>query len=198
MEAVKARRQCMNTTHATLSNEQQTTLLALLKARFLLHMNRHEGLSWTAVEQRLMTQPQKLYALSEMERTGGEPDVIGYDKVTDAYVFVDCSAESPLGRRSLCYDEIALEKRKKNPPSGSACGLAAAMGIELLDEQQYRSLQAVGVFDVKSSSWIRTPEAMRDLGGALFGDSRYGRVFIYHNGVDSYYASRGCRGLLRV
>lgn len=184
----------MHTTHTALS----TTLLALLKERFLQHLNRHEGLSWSAVEQRLIDQPQKLYALLEMERTGGEPDVIGYERASDAYLFVDCSFESPLGRRSLCYDEIALEKRKKNPPSGSACGFAAQMGIELLDEGQYRTLQTIGVFDVKTSSWIRTPQAMRSLGGALFGDSRYDRVFIYHNGADSYYSSRGFRGLLRV
>lgn len=188
----------MNTAAATLQTEQQVTLLALLKNRFLKHINRHEALSWTQIEQRLLSQPEKLFSLSEMERTGGEPDVIGYDKASDTYLFVDCSAESPIGRRSLCYDQVALEQRKKFPPTGSACGFAAQMGIELLDEGQYRTLQTIGVFDVKTSSWIRTPQAMRSLGGALFGDSRYDRVFIYHNGADSYYASRGFRGLLRV
>lgn len=188
----------MTTADTALTAEQQATLLALLKDRFLKHMNRHETLSWTPIEQRLLSQPEKLFSLSEMERTGGEPDVIGYDKASDTYLFVDCSAESPAGRRSLCYDQVALEQRKKFPPTGSACGFAAQMGIELLDEGQYRILQTFGVFDEKSSSWIRTPEAMRSLGGALFGDSRYERVFIYHNGADSYYASRGFRGLLRV
>ncbi|ADY12566.1 DUF4256 domain-containing protein [Sphaerochaeta globosa] len=182
----------------TLTIEQQAALLAALKERFLKHMNRHEGLSWNPLQERLQQQPQKLWSLLQMENTAGEPDVIGYDKASDAYLFVDCSTESPLGRRSLCYDQGALENRKKNPPIGSAGGLAQEMGIELLDEEQYRNLQQFGVFDVKSSSWIRTPDSMRLLSGALFGDSRYDRVFIYHNGADSYYASRGFRGLLRV
>lgn len=182
----------------TMTSEQQTTLLALLVQRFLKNMNRHEGLSWNPIEERLKQQPQKLWSLFQMEGTGGEPDVIGYDKDLDAYLFVDCSAESPDGRRSLCYDQVALEHKKKNPPTGSAAFLAKGMGIELLDEEEYRNLQRFGVFDVKSSSWIRTPEAMRNLGGALFGDSRYDRVFFYHNGADSSYASRGFRGLLRV
>lgn len=178
--------------------EQTREFLSILKDRFLSNMARHEGILWETIEQRLEKQPKKLHSLSEMERTGGEPDVIGYDKTHDFYLYVDCSAESPLGRRSLCYDEEALAKRKKNPPSGSAEALASEMGIELLDEEQFMRLQTVGVFDTKSSSWIRTPQSMRSRGGALFGDSRYDRVFFYHNGADSYYASRGFRGLLRV
>ncbi|HKM07399.1 MAG TPA: DUF4256 domain-containing protein [Sphaerochaeta sp.] len=173
-------------------------LLAILKNRFLSNMARHEGIAWETIEHRLEKQPRKLNTLAEMERTGGEPDVIGYDAASDFYLYVDCSAESPLGRRSLCYDEDALAKRKKNPPSGSAEGLAEKMGIELLDEKQYAQLQQIGVFDTKSSSWIHTPQSMRRLGGALFGDSRYDRVFFYHNGADSYYASRGFRGVVSV
>jgi hypothetical protein len=176
-----------------LSSEEIASLLEILRTRFLSNMTRHASIGWDTMEERLRNQPQKLRILSEMERTGGEPDVIGYNETSDSYLYVDCSAESPAGRRSLCYDETALANRKKNPPEGSAEGLAAEMGLELLDEDQYLRLQKVGVFDTKSSSWIRTPQAMRTLGGALFGDSRYGRVFFYHNGADSYYASRGFR-----
>ncbi len=188
----------MNQDDTLLTVEQQTAFLSLLENRFLAHMQRHEGLSWSSVEQRLVKAPKKLRSLFEMERSGGEPDVLSYDQSSDTYAFFDCSAESPVGRRSLCYDQIALEQRKKNPPEGSAGALAAALGIEMLDEEQYRFLQTKGVFDTKTSSWIRTPQAMRNLGGALFGDSRYGRVFFYHNGADSYYSSRGFRGLLYV
>jgi len=188
----------MQQANTTLSSNQAMEILSILKDRFLKNKAHHEGLSWDSVEARLEKQPKSLHTLFLMERTGGEPDVIGYDAASDSYLFVDCSAESPAGRRSLCYDEDALAKRKKNPPQGSAEGLAAEMGMELLDEQQYTRLQSVGVFDTKSSSWIRTPQTMRKLGGALFGDSRYGRVFFYHNGADSYYASRGFRGLVRV
>jgi hypothetical protein len=186
----------MNHNDRALTPEKTAELLGILKDRFQMNMSRHKGIAWETIKQRLETQPKKLYSLAEMERTGGEPDVIGYDATSDSYLYVDCSAESPLGRRSLCYDEDALAKRKKNPPSGSAEGLAAQMGIELLDEKQYAQLQEFGVFDTKSSSWIRTPQSMRRLGGALFGDSRYDRVFFYHNGADSYYASRGFRGRL--
>jgi hypothetical protein len=188
----------MNTEKNILTSEQKASLIDVLYSRFEENMSRHEGLGWKAIEKRLTQQPEKLSSLSEMERTGGEPDVIGYDETSDVYFFVDCSAESPVGRRSLCYDQVALKTREKNPPKSSAGSLAAEIGIELLDEEQYRSLQKLGVFDVKSSSWIRTPEPMRKLGGALFGDRRYNRVFIYHNGADSYYASRGFRGLLKV
>ncbi len=188
----------MNTEKTALTAEQIASLIDILHNRFFKNMSRHEYLGWEDIVQRLTQQTEKLYSLFEMERTDGEPDVIGYDEATDTYVYVDCSAESPVGRRSLCYDQVALEKRKKNPPAGSADSLASDMGIELLDEQQYRNLQRHGDFDVKSSSWIRTPASMRKLGGALFGDRRYDRVFIYYNGADSYYASRGFRGLLKV
>lgn len=179
-------------------DDQMTELLEVLRIRFLKNMHLHEGLSWEPIEQRLLQQPQKLFSLSEMERTGGDPTVTGYDQDADTYLFIDCSPESPIGRRSLCYDQFALEKRKNNPPEGSAEGKAQAMGIELLDEKEYHDLQKLGNFDVKTSSWLRTPQSMRSLGGALFGDCRYDRVFVYHNGADSYYASRGFRGLLRV
>ncbi len=188
----------MQEKNAVLTDDRILSLVALLRDRFGQNMARHQGLSWEIIEQRLREQPKQLHSLFLMERTGGEPDVIGYDAASDSYLYVDCSAESPAGRRSLCYDEDALAKRKKNRPQGSAEGLAAEMGMELLDEQQYTRLQSVGVFDTKSSSWIRTPQAMRELGGALFGDSRYGRVFFYHNGADSYYASRGFRGMVTV
>nr|WP_319520838.1 DUF4256 domain-containing protein [uncultured Sphaerochaeta sp.] len=188
----------METKKTTLTSEQKTSIIDILHSRFMENIFRHEDLHWNVIEKRLDQYPEKLFSISAMERTGGEPDVIGYDETSDVYIFVDCSAESPIGRRSLCYDQVALENRKKNPPTGSAGSLAVEMGIEMLDEEQYRNLQKLGVFDVKSSSWIRTPESMRALGGALFGDCRYDRVFIYHNGADSYYASRGFRGLLRV
>jgi hypothetical protein len=168
------------------------------KARFEQHRHRHEGHAWAHVQARLEANPDKLRSLQEMEQTGGEPDVIGYDKETGAYLFCDCAAESPKGRRSLCYDGEALESRKQNKPSGSACEMAAAMGIEILSEEEYRKLQTLGEFDTKTSSWIRTPPKIRALGGALFCDRRFDTVFVYHNGAESYYAARGFRGLLRV
>jgi hypothetical protein len=174
--------------------KERTALLQTLKTRFTAHMSRHEGIAWADVLARLEGQPASLRTLHEMESTGGEPDVIGLDPATGAYVFCDCAAETPSGRRSLCFDEDALEKRKENKPAGSATGVAAAMGVELLDEAQYRDLQRLGEFDLKTSSWIRTPEEVRALGGALFGDRRFGRVFVYHNGAQSYYAARGFRG----
>lgn len=174
--------------------KERTALLQTLKTRFTAHMSRHEGIAWADVLARLEGQPSSLRTLHEMEATGGEPDVIGHDPATGAYVFCDCAAETPSGRRSLCFDEDALEKRKENKPAGSATGVAAAMGVELLDEAQYRDLQRLGEFDLKTSSWIRTPEEVRALGGALFGDRRFGRVFVYHNGAQSYYAARGFRG----
>jgi hypothetical protein len=181
-----------------LSTEQRETLLALLKKRFETHMHRHEGLTWQAVEARLKENPDKLWSLHEMERTGGEPDVIGYDAETDTFVFCDCSAESPKGRRSLCYDRDAWESRKKYKPENNALDVAAAMGVEMLSEEAYFALQKVGPFDTKSSSWLKTPEDIRKLGGAIFGDFRYGRVFVYHNGAESYYAARGFRAILKV
>lgn len=173
-------------------------LLATLQARFEKHMPRHEGIEWARVRARLEARPEKLWSLHEMERTGGEPDVVGQDPKTGEYVFCDCSAESPAGRRSLCYDREALEARKKHKPAGSAVDMAAAMGIELLTEEQYRDLQKLGEFDTKTSSWVQTPSDVRQRGGALFCDRRYGRVFVYHNGAESYYAARGFRGLLKV
>jgi len=173
-------------------------LLATLKARFERNAGRHEGLAWDAISERLAAAPGKLRSLSEMERTGGEPDVIGRDGETGEYVFCDCSAESPAGRRSLCYDREALEARKAHAPAGNAVDTAAAMGIELLTEQRYRALQRLGSFDSKTSSWVWTPPDIRRRGGALFCDRRYGAVFVYHNGAASYYAARGFRGSLRV
>jgi hypothetical protein len=181
-----------------LSQEQRKELLASLKARFEKNMNRHEGLQWTAVQAKLEASPEKLWSLYEMERTGGEPDVVGHDKKSGEYIFYDCSAESPKGRRSFCYDREALESRKEHKPKDDAVGLAAAMGIELLTEEQYRGLQKLGDFDVKTSSWVKTPAAVRKLGGALFCDRRFDTVFLYHNGAESYYAARGFRGWLRV
>lgn len=171
-------------------------LLASLRQRFERHRGRHAGIDWGAVSQRLAHEPAALASLQSMEDSGGEPDVIGVEGST--ILWCDCSAESPAGRRSLCYDEIALDARKANKPSGSALGMAAAMGIELLDEAQYAALQGLGEFDLKTSSWLATPPAVRALGGALFGDRRFGRVFTYHNGAESYYAARGFRGLLRL
>ena len=171
-------------------------LLQTLEARFVKNKKRHEGITWAAVKAKLDAHPAKLKALSEMERTGGEPDVIGQDK--HGLIFCDCAAESPKGRRSLCYDGAALASRKENKPANSAVDLAASMGIEILTEEQYRQLQALGEFDTKTSSWVQTPTAVRKLGGALFCDRRYGQVFLYHNGAESYYAVRGFRGLLRV
>ncbi|MFL0492786.1 hypothetical protein CN931_00035 [Bacillus sp. AFS054943] len=178
--------------------EQREELLKVLQARFEKNMNRHEGLEWAKVEVKLNATPEKLWSLNEMEVTGGEPDVVGYDKEKDEYIFCDCSKESPKGRRSLCYDLEALEARKKHKPENNAIDVAAAMGIELLTEEQYRELQQLGDFDMKSSSWVQTPSDIRELGGALFCDYRFGHVFVYHNGADSYYAARGFRGSLRV
>jgi len=173
-------------------------LLQILQARFEKHMNRHEELEWEPVRARLEAQPAKLWSLQEMERSGGEPDVIGQEPSTGEYLFVDCSAESPKGRRSVCYDREARESRKEHQPQDSAVEMATAMGIELLTEAEYRELQKLGNFDLKTSSWVKTPEELRKLGGALFCDRRYGQVFLYHNGAQSYYAARGFRGLLRV
>lgn len=178
--------------------EQREELLRTLKARFEKNMNRHKGLEWVKVQIRLETNPEKLWSLNEMEKTGGEPDVVGYDKTTGEYVFYDCSAESPKGRRSLCYDREALESRKQHKPENNALDMAAAMGIELLTEEQYRELQKLGNFDLKTSSWVKTPADIRKLGGAIFCDRRYNTVFVYHNGAESYYAIRGFRGSLRV
>ena len=183
-----------------LSPEQQEELLRVLKARFEKNMNRHKGLAWDNLRIRLESTEakEKLWAINEMERTGGEPDVMGHDEKTGEYIFCDCSAESPKGRRSLCYDREALESRKEHKPENSALDLATAMGIELLTEEQYRELQNLGKFDLKTSSWVKTPAPIRKLGGALFCDRRYDTVFVYHNGADSYYAARGFRGWLSV
>lgn len=181
-----------------LSSTQRDALLMVLKARFEKHNNRHQSLDWAKVQLRLDTHLNKLWSLHEMERTGGEPDVVVFEQSADALIFVDCSAESPAGRRSLCYDHEALEARKSNKPDGSAVEMAAAIGVEILNEMQYRKLQTLGEFDTKTSSWIITPTDIRELGGALFADRRYEHVFVYHNGASSYYAARGFRGLLRV
>jgi hypothetical protein len=181
-----------------LSPKQREELLEALKARFEKNMDRHKGLEWAKVQARLEANPEKLWSLNEMERTGGEPDVVGHDKKTGEYVFFDCSPESPKGRTSLCYDREALDSRKEHKPKGSATDLATAIGMELLSEEQYLALQKLGEFDRKTSSWVKTPAEMRKLGGALFGDRRFGRVFFYHNGAESYYAARGFRGWLRV
>jgi len=188
----------MNGTKKKLSTEQFETLLEILKVRFEKNMSRHKGLEWAKVEAKLEANPEKLWSLNEMERTGGEPDVVGFDKKTGEYIFYDCSSESPKGRRSLCYDREALESRKEHKPADSAVDMAAAMGIELLTEEQYRKLQKLGEFDLKTSSWVITPTNIRKLGGAIFCDRRYNNVFTYHNGADSYYAARGFRGALRV
>jgi hypothetical protein len=182
----------------TVTNLQIDDLLATLQARFEQHRQRHEGITWSQVRVRLDAHPQSLRSLHEMESSGGEPDVIGQDRQTGQLLFCDCSAESPSGRRSLCYDGAALASRKENKPAGSATELAAMMGITLLTEAEYRALQTLGCFDAKTSSWIQTPEEIRTLGGALFCDRRYDSVFLYHNGAQSYYAARGFRGLLRV
>ena len=181
-----------------LSPRQREELLKVLKSRFENNMNRHKHLEWAAVQARLDADSEKLWSLNEMERTGGEPDVVGHDKKTDEYIFCDCSAESPKGRRSVCYDREALESRKEHKPADSAIDMAAAMGIELLTEEQYQELQKLGNFDTKTSSWVKSPADIRKLGGALFGDRRFGRVFIYHNGAQSYYGARGFRGSLRI
>ena len=181
-----------------LSTEQREALLTVLKARFEKNMNRHEDLEWAAVQARLEARPEKLRSLNEMERTGGEPDVVGQDKETGEYIFYDCSAESPKGRRSVCYDREGQEARKEHRPEDNAIDMAAAMGIELLTEEQYRELQKLGDFDTRTSSWVKTPSDIRKLGGALFADRRYGTVFVYHNSAPSYYGARGFRGSLRV
>ena len=182
----------------SLLQEQRQALINILKNRFEKNMSRHKDLLWANVLEKLEAQPEKLWSLNEMEQTGGEPDVVGYDKATDEYLFYDCAAESPKGRRSICYDHTALEARKENKPANSAAQMAADMGIELLTEDQYRQLQQLGSFDLKTSSWIATTADIRKLGGALFCDRRYNTVFVYHNGAESYYAARGFRGLLRV
>ena len=181
-----------------LSPEQYTELISLLKARFEKYSNRHKNLAWADVQARLKTQSDKLSSLFQMEETGGEPDVIGYDRKTGEYIFCDCSIETPKGRRSICYDREALEARKEHKPENTVLDMAAAMGVEILTEEQYRDLQHIGEFDLKTSSWIITPPAIRKLGGALFCDRRYNNVFVYHNGADSYYNSRGFRGILRI
>jgi hypothetical protein len=185
-------------TTRTLSPRQRDELLKALKDRFENNMDRHKNLKWASVEARLDASSDKLWSLHEMERSGGEPDVVGHDKNTGEYVFYDCSAESPRGRRSVCYDREALEARKEHKPQNSATDMAAAMGIEILTEEQYRELQTLGNFDAKTSSWVKTPPAIRKLGGALFCDRRYDHVFVYHNGAESYYAARGFRGVLSV
>lgn len=181
-----------------LSPEQREALLNVLETRFEKNMDRHQGLEWDEVEVRLKAHPEKLWSLNEMERTGGEPDIVSHDPETGEYIFFDCSAESPKGRRSVCYDREGLESRKEHKPENNAVDLAADMGIELLTEQQYRVLQQLGEFDTKTSSWVQTPPEIRKLGGALFCDRRYDHVFVYHNGAPSYYAARGFRGSLRI
>jgi hypothetical protein len=188
----------MNSNRHELSPEQRDELLSTLKTRFEKNMNRHADLDWARVEARLEANPEKLWSLNEMERTGGEPDVVGHDEKTGEYIFYDCSAESPNGRRSICYDREGQESRKEHRPEHNAMDMAAAMGIELLTEEQYRALQQLGNFDTKTSSWVKTPAAIRKLGGALFADRRYDTVFVYHNGAQSYYGARAFRGSLRV
>jgi hypothetical protein len=181
-----------------LSSKQSEELLKTLKTRFEKNLNRHKGIEWTEVQTKLQANSQKLWSLNEMEKTGGEPDVVAYDKKTGDYIFYDCSAESPAGRRSFCYDHAALESRKENKPKNSAINMALEMGVEILTEEQYRELQKSGSFDLKTSSWVKTPQDIRKLGGAIFCDRRYNTVFVYHNGAESYYAARGFRGSLRV
>lgn len=191
----------MNIIHGSqneLTREQRAGLFRALRARFEKNADRHPGLKWDAIQARLEDNPGKLWSLNEMERTGGEPDVIDHDSQTDEYLFCDCAAESPAGRRNVCYDHAALEARKQARPQDSAVNMADSMGIELLTEEQYHALQRLGNFDTKTSSWLRTPANVRKPGGAIFGDRRFGRVFVYHNGADSYYAARGFRGALRV
>jgi Protein of unknown function (DUF4256) len=194
MQATKAR----NISRKDLSPEQREELIRVLKVRFETNMNRHQGLEWASVHAKLEANAEKLWSLNEMERTGGEPDIVGHDKKTGEYIFYDCSAESPKGRRSVCYDREALESRKEHKPEDNAMDMAAAMGIELLTEEQYRKLQTLGNFDTKTSSWVKTPSAIRKLGGALFCDRRYDTVFVYHNSAESYYAARAFRGSLRL
>lgn len=184
--------------NTTLSKKQSDEILKTLKTRFEKNMNRHKNLAWAEVQAKLEANADKLWSLHEMDRTGGEPDVIGFDKKTGEYIFYDCAAETPKGRRSICYDREALDSRKENKPKDNAVGMASAMGIELLTEEQYRELQKLGEFDTKTSSWVKTPSPIRKLGGALFCDRRFDTVFLYHNGAESYYAGRGFRGWLRV
>ncbi len=188
----------INSHQKALSPEQREALLSALQGRFEKNMRRHQGLEWAKVQARLEADPEKLWSLSEMERTGGEPDVVGQDEQTGETIFYDCAAESPKGRRSLCYDREALESRKEFKPENNALDMAAGMGIEILTEEQYRELQKLGNFDLKTSSWVKTPDAIRKLGGAIFCDRRYDHVFVYHNGAESYYGARGFRGWLRV
>lgn len=188
----------MNSNKKKLSSKQREELLETLITRFEENMHRHQGLTWASIHPRLEANPEKLWSLHEMERTGGEPDVVGHDKKSGEFIFYDCSAESPQGRRSVCYDREGLESRKEHRPATSALDMAAAMGIELLTEEQYRELQTLGEFDRKTSSWVITPPEIRKLGGSLFCDRRYGQVFVYHNGAQSYYAARGFRGSVRV
>jgi hypothetical protein len=185
-------------TKKELSSEQREELIRALKARFEKNMNRHKGLEWAKVQAKLEADTEKLWSLNEMERTGGEPDVVGHDKKTGEYIFFDCSAESPEGRRNICYDREGLDARKTAKPANNAIDMAAAMGIELLTEEQYRELQNLGDFDMKTSSWVKTPSDIRKLGGALFADHRYGKVFVYHNSAPSYYSARAFRGSLRI
>jgi len=184
--------------NASLSQKQRDEVLKTLQTRFEKNMNRHQGITWAQVQATLEANGEKLWSLHEMERTDGEPDVVGHDKKTGEYVFYDCSAESPKSRRSLCYDREALDSRKENKPKGSAIEMATAIGIEVLTEEQYRELQKLGAFDTKTSSWVKTPSHIRELGGALFCDRRFNTVFVYHNGAESYYAARGFRGSVRV
>ncbi|WP_343626538.1 DUF4256 domain-containing protein [Flavobacterium lindanitolerans] len=181
-----------------LSASQSETLMGILRTRFEKNANRHKGLKWSDIQAKLETNPEKLWSLDEMEETGGEPDVVGFDKKTGEYIFYDCAPESPKGRRSICYDPQALESRKEHKPKDSAIAMADAMGIEILTEEQYRELQKLGEFDLKTSSWVKTPTEIRKRGGALFCDRRYDTVFLYHNGAESYYAARGFRGCLKV
>jgi len=188
----------MNSSKKAFSSEQRKELLTALKSRFEKNMGRHKGIEWAKVQAKLEANAEKLWSLNEMEKTGGEPDVVGHEKKTGEYIFYDCSPESPQGRRSFCYDHDALESRKENKPANSAVDMAAAIGIVLLTEAQYRELQTMGEFDTKTSSWVKTPADIRKLGGAIFCDRRYNTVFVYHNGAESYYAARGFRGSLRV
>jgi hypothetical protein len=196
MKATTARN--INSNKKDLSAKQREQLLRALQSRFEKNMNRHQGIEWAVIQAKLEDNTEKLWSLNEMERTGGEPDVVGQDKKTGEYILYDCAAESPKGRRSLCYDREALDSRKENKPKGNAADMAAVMGVELLTEEQYRELQKLGHFDAKTSSWVRTPSNIRKLGGALFCDRRFDTVFVYHNGAESYYAARGFRGWLRV
>lgn len=182
----------------TLSPEQVDALAVILKKRFENNMNRHEGLDWELIWAKALKNPERLWSLDKMEQTGGEPDVVGFDKETSQYIFCDCASESPKGRRSVCYDRQALEARKEHKPKHSAVGMAEEMGIALLTESEYLQLQELGTFDIKTSSWLNTPLAIRELGGAIFGDKRFGRTFVYHNGAESYYAARGFRGILKI